>query len=185
MLELSHALRATFADDFVRRAHRQREAQSFPAAKRAAAGSGCWRRPLLSALALALSIVAHAGNPADCAVTLGDDPGLAIAWQTLRIVDCARCHGKHYTGLTAPSVVAYVRTQSREQFDHIVLVGDPPRGMPGYRRNPLITETIDDLYRYFLGRAEGSLCADARPPSKSWTTGAIGAPVGPTVDGTY
>lgn len=164
------------AGDHARRALRQPDAHSFPAVERTAAGSDAWRRRLLPALALALSIAAHADAPADCAVTLGGDPGLARAWQTLRIVDCARCHGKHYTGLAAPSVVAYVRTQSREQFDHIVLVGDPPRGMPGYRSNPLIAETIDDLYRYFLGRAEGSLCADARPPSKTWSAGAVGAP---------
>jgi mono/diheme cytochrome c family protein len=168
----------------VRRALRQRDAQSLPAAKRTAAGSGCRRRWLWPALALALSIVAHAGDPTDCAVTLGDDSGLATAWQTLRIIDCARCHGRHYTGLAAPSIVDYVRTQSREQFDHIVLVGDPPRGMPGYRSNRLIAETIDDLYRYFLGRAEGSLCADARPPSKTWSAGAGGAPARPTVVGT-
>lgn len=114
----------------MRCALRQRDGQSFRADRRTAAGSDSWRRQLWPAIALPLSIVAHAGEPADCAVTLGGDPGLTAAWHTLRIVECARCHGKHYTGLAAPSIVDYVRTRSREQFDHIVLVGDPPRGMP-------------------------------------------------------
>jgi len=147
----------------MRRALRQRDAQWFRAAKLTTAASGCWRRRLWPALLLVLSIATHAGEPADCAVTLEDDPGLAAAWHTLRNVECARCHGKHYTGLAAPSIVDYVRTQSREQFDHIVLVGDPPRGMPGYQNNPLIAETIDDLYRYFRDRANGRICAEARP----------------------
>jgi len=154
------------ADDFVIRAPRQRDSQSFPTADRAAAGSGSRRRRLWPTVALALSIFAHAGDSADCAATLGGDPGLSAAWHTLRIVECARCHGKHYTGLAAPSIVDYVRTQSREQFDHIVLVGDPPRGMPGYQSNPLIAESIDDLYRYFRERAKGRICAEARPPSR-------------------
>src|SRR6185295_9080497 len=37
--------------------------------------------------------------------------------------------------LSAPSIVAFARTQSREMFLRMVLDGDPPRGMPGYRDN--------------------------------------------------
>lgn len=167
MAEISAKLRGRFsAGDFVRRALRQCDAQSFSTAERTTAGSGSWRRRLGPVIALTLSIGAHAGDPADCAATLGGDPGLAAAWQALRNIDCARCHGRHYDGLAAPSIVDYVRTQSHEKFDHIVLVGDPPRGMPGYQNNPLIADTIDDLYRYFQARASGRICAEARPPSR-------------------
>ena len=66
----------TSADDFMRRALRHRDGQSFRADRRTAAGSDSWQRRLWPAIALALSIVAHAGEPADCAVTLGGDtPG--------------------------------------------------------------------------------------------------------------
>jgi hypothetical protein len=44
-----------------------------------------------------------------------------------------------------------------------VLDGNPPRGMPGYRGNPLIAENIDAIYLYFLGRADGSIEPGARP----------------------
>ena len=91
------------------------------------------------------------------------DVRAVTAWRTLRIVDCARCHGKGYEGLVAPSIVDFARTQDRETFVRIVLDGDPPRGMPGYRSNALVAEKIDDIYRYFEGRADGSIDADSRP----------------------
>jgi len=93
------------------------------------------------------------------------DEGLASAWRTLRAVDCARCHGKDYDGLAAPSIVRYARTQTREMFVRMVLDGDPPRGMPGYRSNPRIAENIDDVYRYFVGRADGTIDSGSRPRS--------------------
>jgi mono/diheme cytochrome c family protein len=87
------------------------------------------------------------------------DAGTASAWRTLRAMDCARCHGKDFDGLAAPSIVDFARTQSRETFARKVLDGDPPRGMPAYRDIPSINEHIDDVYRYFLGRADGTIRA--------------------------
>ncbi|GAB7523131.1 c-type cytochrome [Paraburkholderia sp. 2C] len=84
---------------------------------------------------------------------------IVSTWRTLRMVDCARCHGKDYEGLAAPSIVDYARTQSREMFTRMVLDGDPPRGMPAYRDNPLIAGHIDEIYRYFVGRANGTIRA--------------------------
>jgi len=85
------------------------------------------------------------------------DARIVAAWQTLRAVDCARCHGKDYDGLAAPSIIEYARTQNREMFVRIVLDGDPSRGMPGYRKNSRVLGDIDDIYRYFLGRAQGNI----------------------------
>ena len=39
------------------------------------------------------------------------------AWQTVRQLDCARCHGRDHDGLAAPSVLEFVRSQSRERFN--------------------------------------------------------------------
>lgn len=93
------------------------------------------------------------------------DPGIARAWAALRAVDCARCHGKHYDGLAAPSIVRYARTQSRQMFLRAVLDGNPPHGMPAYRDNQSIAARIEDIYRYFLGRSNGTIDADWRPES--------------------
>lgn len=92
-----------------------------------------------------------------------DDPQVASAWRALRVVNCDRCHGRHYEGLSAPSIVAYVRDQNREMFFRMLLDGDPPRGMPGYRNNPLVNENIYGIYRYFTLRANGTILPSSRP----------------------
>jgi cytochrome c55X len=113
-------------------------------------------RAVLVALAL-VSLRSHAaGRPLD-------DPAVAAAWRTLRAMDCARCHGRTYHGSSGPSIVEYACTQSREMFLRAVLDGDPGRGMPGYRGNPFVEPAIDGIYRYFKGRADGTITAKDRP----------------------
>jgi cytochrome c55X len=92
-----------------------------------------------------------------------DDPQVVAAWHTLRAMDCARCHGKSYDGSSGPSIVIYARTQSRDMFVRAVLDGNPGRGMPGYRGNPRVEPAIEGIYRYFKGRADGSIGAEDRP----------------------
>ncbi|SAL54018.1 Cytochrome c-555 precursor [Caballeronia arvi] len=87
----------------------------------------------------------------------------ADAWRAVRAADCARCHGKDHEGLAAPSIVGFARTQSRERFIAAVLDGNPPMSMPAYRGNPLIESRIDAIYRYFAGRADGSIAPGAIP----------------------
>jgi cytochrome c553 len=99
----------------------------------------------------------------------GDDPvdsdeRIANGWRVLRTVDCARCHGKDYTGLAAPSIVRYAASVNRETFIRTLLDGDPPRGMPGYRANSYVTGNLDDIYVYFQARAAGFVGPDYRPP---------------------
>jgi cytochrome c55X len=120
----------------------------------------------------ALLAVGFAAAQSDGAEAAGEgasppliDVRIVSAWRTLRAVDCARCHGKHYEGLAAPSIVNYARTQSRELFVRVVLDGDPLRGMPGYRTNAWVAESIDDIYLYFQARANGTIDSDYRPRS--------------------
>jgi len=90
---------------------------------------------------------------------------VASAWRALRTLNCERCHGNDFDGLAAPSVVAYARTQSRESFLRALLEGNPPRGMPGYGANPLVSDNVEGIYRYFLGRANGAVRRNDRPKS--------------------
>lgn len=94
-----------------------------------------------------------------------DDPQLARAWQALRIVNCERCHGPGHTGLAAPSIVEYASTHERADFARMVLEGDLPRGMPAYRGNPLVSDNINGIYLYFLGRADRSIGVREQPGS--------------------
>src|SRR5436309_6883739 len=86
---------------------------------------------LSTCLAALLAIAAFvpstvAGDVADPSPS---DARIANAWRLLRAVDCARCHGRDYAGLAAPSIVDYVASQNREMFIRMVLDGDPIRGM--------------------------------------------------------
>ncbi|MGT2471871.1 c-type cytochrome [Paraburkholderia terrae] len=115
---------------------------------------------------IAVAMPARADAEAERTGSQLTDDAIVSTWRALRAVDCARCHGKDYGGLAAPSIVEYARTQSREMFDRMVLDGEPSRGMPAYRNNPSIAERIDDIYRYFLGRADGTIPADPRPAQR-------------------
>ena len=88
-----------------------------------------------------------------------DDEAFVRTWRTLRAVDCARCHGRDHDGLAAPSIVGYARLVSRDRFVATILDGNPSRGMPAYRDNPRIADHIDEIYLYFVGRAEGTIPA--------------------------
>ena len=128
------------------------------------------RGKLLTCVAGLLAIAACipptiAADVSDGAGRLDVDASIAKAWRVLRTVDCARCYGKDYTGLAAPSIVDYAATQSREMFVRMVLDGDPIRGMPGYRSNALVADNIDDIYQYFIARAKGDIGPEYRPPA--------------------
>ena len=127
------------------------------------------RRASLSAY-LATLLAMAACMPSLAADGVGDGAGqlevdrrIANAWRVLRVVDCARCHGKDYTGMAAPSIVDYAALQSREMFVRMILDGDPARGMPGYRSNAFVAGNLDDIYRYFLARATGDVGPEYRP----------------------
>jgi mono/diheme cytochrome c family protein len=144
-----------------------------------------WRRPLLAWLGVQAMRADDAGASAEAAqlrrridlVTpvasrssaRPADAALAAryanAWRTLRIVDCARCHGARYEGQSGPSIVEFARTQSRERFISAIIDGNPGRGMPGYRSNELVVAAVDDMYAYFKARADSVLPADWRPAS--------------------
>jgi len=120
--------------------------------------SACYATPLVIAAYIPSMVAGDVAGPSCC------DARIANAWRVLRAVDCARCHGRDYGGLAAPSIVDYVASQSREMFMRVVLDGDPIRGMPGYRGNAYVVESLDDIYRYFLARANGEIGPDYRPP---------------------
>ena len=124
------------------------------------------RRAALATFALAFAQLSLADGKVPAASPALADARVVRAWRALRTLDCARCHGKGYEGLAAPSIVTFARTQSRDRFVRAILDGDPPRGMPGYRGNPWIAENIDDIYRYFLGRADGSIDSTSRPDGR-------------------
>ncbi len=112
---------------------------------------------VVAAASIAASTFAAAAFAGDAAPAAENAEALTQAWQTVRQLDCARCHGRDHDGLAAPSVLEFVRSQSRERFIRIMLDGDPPRGMPGYGHLPRVADNIDGIYRYFVLRANGAI----------------------------
>jgi len=105
--------------------------------------------PLVAALLL--------GSAAAQETDADETARLTRGWEALRAMDCARCHGRDYTGWVSSSLVAAAREYSRERFESIVLDGIPERGMPGYRSQPVVVSQIDAIREYLLARAEKSL----------------------------
>ena len=104
------------------------------------------------AAASVLLVAAAPGRTQDDAggATVIAEARLLETRQIVRTIDCARCHGKDYDGWAAPSILAFVRTQSRARFEAVVLDGDVVRGMPGYRSNERVAMRIGEIYEYFL-----------------------------------
>ena len=100
---------------------------------------------------------------------------LARGHAALRAMDCARCHGRDYRGWAAPSLLAAVREGSRERFERSVLDGDPVRGMPGYRSQPLVVADIDAIHAYLLALAT---CSAASPPGAAPASSACASVAG-------
>ena len=110
--------------------------------------SSCVASSLVLALLVAL-MTGVAAQGASGERSAAEARGRAV----LRDMDCARCHGGHYDGWAAPSLIAAVRDGTRERFDRMVLEGDVVRGMPGYRSQPRVVAELDAIYAYLLARA--------------------------------
>jgi cytochrome c55X len=111
---------------------------------------------VLSSLLLTLAML---GPPHAANAQTPVDAKIYAAWQAMRQLDCARCHGRDYTGSVGGSLLESARTRSREEFLRLVLEGEPPRGMPPYRGVPLAVENVDGMYAYLRGRANGTIPA--------------------------
>lgn len=89
------------------------------------------------------------------------------AWRTVRVIDCARCHGADFDGSAAPSILSFARTQSKDRFIDALLSGNPPRGMPGYASVAPVRQRAEAIYDYFFARAIGLIPAGKLTPQAS------------------
>lgn len=61
--------------------------------------------------------------------------------------------------MVGPSLIASLKTLSKDDFNKAVIEGRIALGMPGH---PFLADKIDDLYAYLKGRSDGSV-ANVRP----------------------
>ncbi|MDP3873967.1 MAG: cytochrome c [Methyloversatilis sp.] len=99
---------------------------------------------------------AAAATEVAAAATGGD---VVKGWKAWRAAACERCHGPAQEGMVGPSLIASLKTLSKDDFDKAVLEGRIALGMPGH---PFLADKIDDLYAYLKGRSDGSV-ANVRP----------------------
>lgn len=111
---------------------------------------------------------AETAQPAAATAPAGDAPYKVVdgnkvdantleGFRTWRIAACDRCHGAAQEGAVGPSLIASLKTLSRDQFHDVVLNGRLERGMPSFNGSDKVKSHIDDLYSYLKGRSDGAI----------------------------
>ena len=76
------------------------------------------------------------------------------AW---RAAACDRCHGANQEGLVGPSLLASMKTLSKEEFVKTVTNGRLEKGMQSFGNSPQVMENMNQLYAYLKGRSDGAI----------------------------
>jgi mono/diheme cytochrome c family protein len=89
------------------------------------------------------------GNKVDTATLNG--------WRAWRALACERCHGANQEGMVGPSLIASLKTLSKDEFKTVVMKGRAEKGMPNFDGAKQVVDNIDGLYAYLKGRSDGAI----------------------------
>ena len=78
-------------------------------------------------------------------------------FRTWRAAACDRCHGANQEGLVGPSLLASMKTLSKEDFVVTVRDGRLQKGMQSFSTSPMVMENMNQLYAYLKGRSDGAI----------------------------
>ena len=78
-------------------------------------------------------------------------------FRTWRAAACDRCHGANQEGMVGPSLIASLKTLSKEEFVKTLTEGRLEKGMPAWKTNKQVMENMDHLYAYLKGRSDGAI----------------------------
>jgi mono/diheme cytochrome c family protein len=78
-------------------------------------------------------------------------------FRTWRAAACDRCHGANQEGLVGPSLVASLKTLSKDEFVKVVRDGRLDKGMQSFGTSEAVMKNIDNLYAYLKGRSDGAI----------------------------
>lgn len=73
---------------------------------------------------------------------------------------CARCHGNFGQGMIGPNLADSMQTITRNEFEDIVANGK--MAMPPWKSNDQVMGALDELFAYYLARADGAI-GEVRP----------------------
>lgn len=85
------------------------------------------------------------------------DPNTLQGFKTWRAAACDRCHGANQEGLVGPSLIASLKTLSKDDFVKTVMNGRPNTQMVAFSGNEMVVKNIDQLYAYLKGRSDGAI----------------------------
>jgi mono/diheme cytochrome c family protein len=85
------------------------------------------------------------------------DENTMKGFRTWRAAACDRCHGANQEGMVGPSLVASMKTLTKEEFVKVVRDGRLDKGMQSFGTSPQVMENMDHLYAYLKGRSDGAI----------------------------
>ena len=78
-------------------------------------------------------------------------------FRTWRAAACDRCHGANQEGMVGPSLVASLKTLTKDEFVKTVRDGRLDKGMQSFGNSPMVMNNMDNLYAYLKGRSDGAI----------------------------
>jgi mono/diheme cytochrome c family protein len=78
-------------------------------------------------------------------------------FRTWRAAACDRCHGANQEGMVGPSLIASMKTLTKEEFVKTVRDGRLEKGMQSFGTSPQVMENMNQLYAYLKGRSDGAI----------------------------
>jgi mono/diheme cytochrome c family protein len=99
--------------------------------------------------------------PAKAPYTVKDgfkvDANTMKGFRAWRAAACDRCHGANQEGMVGPSLLAALKTLSKEDFVKTVRDGRLDKGMQSFGTSPVVMDNMDHLYAYLKGRSDGAI----------------------------
>jgi mono/diheme cytochrome c family protein len=78
-------------------------------------------------------------------------------FRTWRAAACDRCHGANQEGMVGPSLIANMKTLTKEEFVKTVRDGRVEKGMQSFGTSKQVMDNMDQLYAYLKGRSDGAI----------------------------
>ena len=85
------------------------------------------------------------------------DPVTMTGFRTWRQAACDRCHGANQEGLVGPSLLASLKTLTKQEFVTTVTNGRLEKGMQSFGTSKAVMDNMDALYQYLKGRSDGAI----------------------------
>jgi mono/diheme cytochrome c family protein len=85
------------------------------------------------------------------------DDNTMKGFRTWRQAACDRCHGANQEGMVGPSLIASMKTLTKEEFVKTVRDGRLEKGMQSFGTSQSVMDNIDHLYAYLKGRSDGAI----------------------------